>query len=61
VEDAVLEAIKRRPMTAEEFQRTMGLTKAETMRVLNLLIDRGFVKKDFFNAKEFYKTADEPR
>jgi wyosine [tRNA(Phe)-imidazoG37] synthetase (radical SAM superfamily) len=61
VEDAVLEAIKRRPMTAEEFQRTMGLTKVETIRVLNLLIDRGFVKKDFFNAKEFYKTADEPR
>jgi wyosine [tRNA(Phe)-imidazoG37] synthetase (radical SAM superfamily) len=60
VEDAVLEALKRRPMTAEEFEQTLGLKKAEVTRTLDLLINRGFVRKDFFNAKEFYKVVEKP-
>jgi wyosine [tRNA(Phe)-imidazoG37] synthetase (radical SAM superfamily) len=60
VEDAILEALKRRPMTAVEFEQTMGLKKAEVLRTLELLIERGFVQKEFFNAKEFYKMAEKP-
>jgi wyosine [tRNA(Phe)-imidazoG37] synthetase (radical SAM superfamily) len=55
MDDAILEALKRRPMTAKEFEETMGLKRIEVEMSLGKLIQSGFVKKDHFNGRDFYK------
>ena len=54
-EDAMLEALKRRPMTAKDFEDTMGLTKIEVEMALGKLVQSGFVKKEYFNDRDFFK------
>lgn len=55
VDDAILEAIKRRPMTAKEFENTMGLKKIEVEMALGKLVQDGFVEREHFNGKDFFK------
>ena len=55
IEDAMLEALKRRPMTAKDFEDTMGLKNIEIEMALGKLIQGGFVKRDHFNNKDFFK------
>jgi wyosine [tRNA(Phe)-imidazoG37] synthetase (radical SAM superfamily) len=55
VEDAMLEALKRRPMTAREFEETMGLKKIEVEMMLGKLLQNGFVIRDHFNGIDFFK------
>lgn len=55
IDDAMLEALKRRPMTAKEFEETMGLKRIEVEMALGKLVQGGFVEKDHFNGKDFFK------
>ena len=58
VEDAMIDALKRRPMTLIDFEMTLGLKKAELEQCLKTLMDRGLVEKEFFNGKDFYKAKN---
>lgn len=55
IEDAMLEALKRRPMTAKEFEDTMGLKKIEVEMSIGKLVQNGFVIRDHFNGMDFFK------
>jgi wyosine [tRNA(Phe)-imidazoG37] synthetase (radical SAM superfamily) len=55
VEDAMMEALKRRPMTLVDFEMTLGLKRTELEKNLDTLITRGLAGKETFNGKEFFK------
>ncbi|MCE5300309.1 MAG: radical SAM protein [Spirochaetia bacterium] len=55
VESAILDALKRRPMTAQEFEQSMGMKRQQVEHSLQKLMERGEVERDDFNGKEFFK------
>jgi wyosine [tRNA(Phe)-imidazoG37] synthetase (radical SAM superfamily) len=55
IEDAMLEALKRRPMTAKDFEDAMGLKKIEIEMALGKLVQGGFVEKNHFSGMDFFK------
>ncbi len=54
-EDAMYEALKRRPMTINDIEASIGLTPAKAAESLESLLRRGLIKKEVFNDKEFFK------
>jgi wyosine [tRNA(Phe)-imidazoG37] synthetase (radical SAM superfamily) len=58
IEDAMMDALKRRPMTLIDFEMTLGVKRDELETNLNTMIDRGLIVKDTFNGKDFYKSKN---
>ncbi len=55
IEDAMLDALQRRPMTAEDFGQALNISDKEIEKYLKNLLDDGKIIKEVFGDKEFYK------
>lgn len=51
----MLDALQRRPMTAEDFGQALNISDKEIEKYLKNLLDDGKIIKEVFGDKEFYK------
>jgi len=57
IEDAMFDAILRRPMTIEDFVQSLNIQKKDIEKHIKNLVGHGKIIKEVFGDKEFYKST----
>ncbi len=56
IKESILATLKRRPCTADDLKNSLGLKKAEIIKILDLLLEKGEIKAQEHAGNHYYQT-----